>query len=262
MCLVFFGASATMAAPKSEYWPAFDRFTPQSTFKVDHSSWGDFLKKYLHMDGHFGTYVAYADVEDDDRRKLDEYIDRLTALDPGMLNRSEAKAYWINLYNALTVQLILRHYPVETIRDIHEGWFAFGPWDDIITTVSGQPLTLNDIEHRILRPLWQDYRIHFAVNCASLGCPDLSPVPYEASHLDEQLDAAERRFLAQKKAVHREGDGWQLSSLFDWYAEDFGGRAGVTRLILKHHPEWVGRLEPESPIDFDYDWRLNQWPMR
>ncbi|RMF13545.1 MAG: DUF547 domain-containing protein [Gammaproteobacteria bacterium] len=261
MILVLMGVPDAQAAPRAEYWAAFDHFATQ-TVQVDHSSWAAFLKKYVHEDVSGQTRVAYGEVTETDRGNLKAYIRRLSGLDPRTLDRPEAMAYWINLYNALTVQLVLAHYPVETIRSIHEGWFAFGPWDDPLITVAGHTLTLNDIEHRILRPLWKDYRIHFAVNCASLGCPDLNPEPYYAGRIEAQLAGAQERFLAQHKAVHQEGGHWVLSSIFDWYGEDFGGRPGVIRLILRHSPQWTGKLTEDSALKYDYDWRLNQWPAR
>lgn len=113
-----------------------------------------------------GNRFRYKAVSDTDHQKLKDYLDYLSRLTPVEYPREIQKAYWINLYNALTVDLILQHYPVESITDIGS-WYHFGPWDDEVVTASGQPLTLNDIEHRILRPLWEDNRIHYAVNCAS-----------------------------------------------------------------------------------------------
>ena len=113
------------------------------------------------------------------------------------LGRDEQCAYWINLYNALTLEVVLDHYPVDSIRDIDisPGLFSQGPWGKKLITVEGEQVSLNDIEHRILRPIWRDPRIHYAINCASLGCPNLQPRPFTGRTLDHALDLAAMRFV-------------------------------------------------------------------
>ena len=252
-------------APKSEYWDYFDHFQPVSQVQINHSSWDAWLKKYLIRDASGTVRVRYAEVTDEDRNRLDAYIGMLSGTDPRQLSRDDAQAYWINLYNALTVRLILNNYPLESITKLGKGWFSFGPWDDPVTRVAGQTLTLNDIEHRILRPLWKDYRIHYAVNCASVGCPNLKPEAWDGSRIDAQLTSAEADFLALPKSARREGDNWILSSIYDWYAEDFGGKAGVIRHLSLKRPGDAASLEDaarQGNIRYDYDWSLNEWPVR
>lgn len=103
------------------------------------------------------------------KQQLKRYIQQMASLDPRDYKKQEQFAYWVNLYNALTVQLVLDNYPTSSIKKLGKGFFSFGPWDDDIIRVAGKKLTLNDIEHRILRPIWRDKRIHYVVNCASLG---------------------------------------------------------------------------------------------
>jgi hypothetical protein len=168
----------------------------------------------------------------------------------------------VNLYNALTVQVILDHYPVDSIRDvdISPGWFADGPWGKELIAVEGTALSLDDIEHRILRPIWQDPRIHYAVNCASIGCPDLQPEPFTADGLDAQLDAAARAYVNDPRGAEVTGDGLVVSKIYTWFQEDFGGTdIGVIRHLRQHaDAELKAQLDGVDAIaDSRYDWSLN-----
>ena len=153
-----------------------------STVRVDHRRWGRFLAAYVRPGENGLNRVAYGSVTAEGRADLGAYLDSLAAVPVSTLSRPEQMAFWINLYNALTVRVVLDHYPVGSIReiDISPGLFSNGPWRAELTTVEGEPLSLDDIEHRILRPIWRDPRIHYALNCASLGCPNLQPGPFEA----------------------------------------------------------------------------------
>src|SRR5262249_38666689 len=141
--------------------------------------------------------IRYAQVTPIDRESLNAYIARLSALLVSKYARAEQLAYWINLYNALTVRLVLDHYPVASIRDIDisPGLFADGPWDKDLITVEGKRITLNDIEHRILRPIWNDPRLHYALNCAALGCPNLQPTAFTSDNADQLMERGARDFI-------------------------------------------------------------------
>ena len=142
---------------------------------VDHGAWGMLLKAYVKPDSSGLNRFDYQHVSSADREALRGYIKGLGKVAVSKLNRSEQYAYWINLYNALTIDVVLTHMPVNSIRDIDisPGLFASGPWDKKLIAVDGIEVSLNDIEHRILRPIWQDPRVHYGVNCASVGCPNL-----------------------------------------------------------------------------------------
>ncbi|KEQ17261.1 DUF547 domain-containing protein [Endozoicomonas numazuensis] len=247
------------AAPSSEYWKLWDKSNEQSLKSVDHSAWGQFLERYLKVSPDVeGRVLAYGKVSAEDRTRLKEYIQSLTKVDPRQYSRAVQMAYWINLYNALTVELILENYPVKSITKIGP-WYAFGPWDQELTKVAGQSLSLNDIEHRILRPLWQDKRIHYAVNCASKGCPDLASEPYTAVNLEKMLAEASRRFINQKKGVEFVGGKLVLSRIYEWYGEDFGARKDLlVHLKANANEKLKKRLEKYTGlIDYRYDWSLN-----
>ncbi len=161
--------------------PSWADHDPTNAERLDHSEWQALLDAYLVTDDPSGVnLVDYAGLQANgaDRERLAGYIDYLQGLDPRRYAKDVQMAYWVNLYNAVTVRVVLDAYPVASIKDIHEGLIpGAGPWGDVHAMVAGEPLTLDNIEHDILRPIWQDNRIHYAVNCASMGCPNLAPEP-------------------------------------------------------------------------------------
>ncbi len=210
-----------------------------------------------------GRLVAYDKVTSEDRKRLTAYIERLTSIDPRQYSRAVQMAYWINLYNALTVDLILKNYPVKSITKLGP-WYSFGPWDESLAKVAGESLSLNDIEHRILRPLWQDKRIHYAVNCASKGCPDLASEPYTAVNLERMLSEAAQRFINQEKGVEFVDGKLVLSRVYEWYGEDFGSKKDLMTHLKAHANDKLKlRLEKYTgPVDYRYDWSLNVYKGR
>jgi hypothetical protein len=163
----------------------------------------------------------------------------------------------------LTVKLILGHYPLSSIRDIDisPGWFSNGPWDAKLIRIEGRDLSLNDIEHRILRPIWKDERIHYAVNCASLGCPNLQPVAFTSMNCEDLLEKGARAYINHSRGVRREGRDLVLSKIYAWFEEDFGGSLmSILRHLRKYAdpPLTEGLQGVPGDIDYQYDWRLNE----
>lgn len=246
---------------------ALETFRPEAAADgdpFDHGPWQDFLDRYLETDTASGIHlVRYAAVSAEDRRRLDAWLMELASTDPRGASRDAQMAYWINLYNGLTVQLILEHPDVDSIRDISSGLFSFGPWDLEVTRVAGQDLTLNDIEHRILRPLYRDPRIHFAVNCASLGCPDLAAEAYRAENLERLLEAGARSYVNHPRGVNLDDGRLTLSSIFDWYRGDFpSGKAALLAWLAGYaEPGLAEALRAyDGRIRHAYDWSLNAAP--
>ncbi|NOQ42661.1 MAG: DUF547 domain-containing protein [Desulfuromusa sp.] len=253
--------TTAFAAPKAELWPRWQANDAQSTTRIDHSAWAQFLDKYLVL-GKSGAanLVRYAAVSSADKDNLTKYIDTLVAVPITKLNRAEQKATWINLYNALTVLTILDHYPVESIRDIRSGWFSSGPWDLKLIKVEGIELSLNDIEHRILRPIWQDNRVHYAVNCASLGCPNLQPEPFTAENSNRLLEKAAHEYVNSTRGVDLAGGELTLSSIYDWFQADFGGTDATMLAHLGKFaaPALAAKLKSyRGTISYQYSWDLN-----
>lgn len=235
--------------------------TADAARDVDHSAWGAFLKKYVRTGAPDGVNrVAYGAVTAADRATLEAYIAQLQRLDPTRLSRDAAFAYWANLYNAITVDLVVENWPVKSIKDIRSG-FLPGPWKRDIATVDGETLSLDDIEHGILRAYFGDNRVHYAVNCASFGCPNLAPEPFTAKRLDAQLDAAARAYINNPRGAHFDDDGrLVVSSIYNWFKEDFGGTdAGVlTHLKRYADPALSAKLANVTKIDgYAYNWNVN-----
>jgi hypothetical protein len=160
------------------------------------------------------------------------------------------------------LRLVLERYPVKSIRDISlgGGLFTVGPWGAKLVAVKGERLSLDDIEHRILRPLWRDPRIHYVVNCASVGCPDVPPAPLTGANAEATLDAAARAYINHPRGANVRDGRLTVSSIFRWYREDFGdSEAGVLAHLRRYAaPGLAAQLKDVRGIDrYEYDWSLN-----
>lgn len=257
-----FGWTSATAAPAAVLWPRWEAHDPNAEAVINHGIWGSLLERYLVTGADGINRFAYGDVTEADRKELDRYLQTLADTPISRYNRPTQMVYWINLYNALTVQVVLDHYPTTTIRDIDisPGLFSDGPWGKKLLTIEGEMVALDDIEHQILRPIWRDPRIHYALNCASIGCPNLQPVPFAADLLDRQLDAAAIDFVNHQRAISIQDGKVLISSIYRWFHDDFGS---TDQRILAHlkayaSPDLAMKLEGFTSIDDDaYDWRLN-----
>jgi hypothetical protein len=250
------------AAPKAQLWDFWLPHDPGSVERVEHTFWDNFLKKYI-IPGNDGiNRIPYGKVSESDRNALKDYISRLSKVSVLLLSRAEQLPYWINLYNAITVNVILDHYPVESIRDIDisPGWFSDGPWGKKLAKIEGMEVTLDEIEHRILRPIWKDPRIHYAVNCASIGCPNLQSEAFTAENSNRLLDKGAREYVNHERGAELRENKVKVSSIYKWFISDFGGNdAGIIKhLQLFASPELKRQLESAKRISgHDYDWSLN-----
>ena len=231
----------------------------------EHDAFSKLLARYVSADSdgvHRVDYASWA-VSEEDSNKLDNYIAELASQDLfAIADRDAQFASWVNLYNALTIELILENYPVTSIRKIKSGLFSTGPWRREVVTIAGRAMSLDDIEHGVLRKSWDESRVHYAVNCASIGCPNLAPIAWEAARLEADLDAAARSYVNHPRGAFISEDGkLTVSSIYKWFDEDFGGdHAGViAHLKIYAAPELSARLETISRIsDYRYDWSLNE----
>ncbi len=259
--LVVSSCAATGPDP-AVFWSDHDDANPAS---IRHDLWQEILDARLVTDDPSGVHLFdYGGLQASpgDRSRLRGYLSHLESIDPRRYSRDEQMAYWINFYNALTVEVVVSEYPVDSIRNIHQGIVPLsGPWGDVRAAVAGQGLTLDNIEHDILRALWRDPRIHYAVNCASLGCPNLLPTVFRAETLEPMLEAAARGYINHPRGVDVRGPTSAVaSSIYDWFQEDFGGtEAGVRDHLLRYaEPDLASRLAAfEGSFDYEYDWALN-----
>ena len=255
-------ASTVHAAPKSELIPFWNKSDESNKTVIDHSDWQYTLDTYLDSQHASGVNLFnYGKVSKADRARLQGYLKTLTSLDPRSYSKQEQFAYWVNLYNALTVELILENYPVDTITDLGESFFGFGPWNDEITKIQGKKLTLNNIEHNILRPIWNDARIHYAVNCASFSCPNVAAKAFTSENTEALLEAAASDYVNHERGVTFDDGELLVSSIYHWYKIDFGGndQSLIAHLAKYAKPELRTKLQQyKGDLDHHYDWGLNQ----
>jgi len=240
----------------------------------DHSEWNRLLDRFVSATQTCdSTTIDYADVQGQ-RGRLRSYLDRLSGVEAETFAawpESRRLAFLINAYNAWTVELILGEYPdIASIKDIG-GWFG-SPWKKAIAPLFGKKRTLDEIEHGMIRGSgeFNEPRIHFAVNCASIGCPALRSEAYVADRLDAQLEAQTRNFLQDRRRNRWHDGRLHVSPLFKWYREDFEtGWRGSDSLadFLARYAEALGLSEAQADalrtgsVEFrytEYDWRLNE----
>ncbi len=223
--VIVVATAMTPEAPPSQLWHRWEAHDPTSTRTIDHRAWEAFLTRYLRIGADGVHRVAYSRVTAPDRAALDAYIAELAGLPISGYNRAEQLAYWINLYNALVVRadprpLPDRQHPRHRPRRRRA---ARGPWDEKLVEVEGQPVSLSDIQNRILRPIWHDPRVLYALSCGAVSCPNLQPEPYQADRLEHQLSKAAMVYVNDPRCIQIDGNRLSVSSLYRWYAADFGG---------------------------------------
>ncbi|WP_083206241.1 DUF547 domain-containing protein [Stappia indica] len=249
MVVAGIGAAALVRAPRAE------------AAEPPHEAFTELLQRYVAAGGDGLNRVRYARFREEGRTALDRYIESLAGVAASRLPRDEAFAYWVNLYNAVTLQVVLAHYPVASIRDIDlgGGFFSRGPWRKDLVRVEGRDLSLDDIEHEILRKRWREPRVHYAVNCASIGCPNLARRAYRARDLERMLDEGARAFINHPRGVEAKAEGLRVSRIYSWFDEDFGSERDLRRHWRSHADGTLAaRLDANPPvIGYDYDWRLN-----
>lgn len=214
-----------------------------------HQSWNDLVKKNVSPSGKV-DYKGFAN----HKKQLNAYLTALKNAHPHRgWSANERMAYWINAYNAFTVKLILKHYPVESIKDI--GGKSQSPWKIDFINIQGKTYTLNDIEHNILREQFNEPRIHFAVNCASVSCPRLLNAAYSPNKLETQLNKQAQYFINQSGKNTINKNQVRISKVFKWYSEDFTQNRSLIDYLNKYADI---RISPDAEIEYkDYDWSLN-----
>jgi len=234
---------------------------PAAAAGLDAALYGALLEAHTTpTDGVAGVLVDYTEVRRDPRWST--LLGQVAAQDLEGASRAQRLAFWINAYNILAIDLVARHFPLESIRDI--GSFFRPVWDRPAGTAAGAERTLGGIEHEILREMGEP-RIHAAIVCASTSCPPLARTPFTAEELDAQLDAAVRTWLASERKgvrIDRAGREVTLSPIFDWFEEDFEPAGGVLGFVARHLPAdeaaWLRAERDRISVEhFDYDWSVN-----
>ncbi len=256
------GAGVVFAAPKSKvilYWLKED---PNSTKTLSHGMWDKLLKRYVKTHPSRINRVDYRGFLRGGRSTLARYLKAMQSLSPTTYNRDEQQAYWINLYNAAVLRVVLDNYPLETIRKAKEPNLTKGPWESKILEIEGRPVSLDDIEHRVLRPIWQDPRVHYALTSASLGSPGLLPTAYTSRNISQLLRLSAIAFINHPRGVQIRGGNLYVSSVYHWYLKDFGG--SVPSLIRHLEQYAVGGLKKglqtyQGSYSHRFNWSLNNY---
>ncbi len=237
-------AAAATAVAATTATAVKEKEMPKKTATVDHSSWDKLLRKHVTSAGKVNYKAIKAD-----EASLDAYLKKLS---DNPINkewsRNEKMAYWINAYNAYTVKLIVDNYPVKSILDLHGG----KAWDHSWIKLGDKTYTLNDIEHKILRPQFKDPRIHFAVNCAATSCPPILNRAWTAGNLNKTLELQTKKFI-NDSSYNNIGSEVAVSKIFEWYKEDFGD---LNTYLNKYA---TTPIADGTSINFkEYDWALNK----
>lgn len=226
--------------------------TAVSQNSVSHQKWTELLQKYVDPYGK----VDYKGFKADEAR-LDEYLDLLSNNAPTNYWKVEdQKAYWINAYNAFTVKLILKNYPLKSIMEIKEG--EKNAWNIPFIKIGEKLYTLDYIEKTMLLGQFNDSRIHFAVNCSAVSCPILRDKAYVPENLDIQLRLSARRFINDKRFNILSENHLQISQIFNWYKDDFLKEAPSIQAYIDEHTPHVDVSSKASLNFLDYNWSLNE----
>ena len=251
-----------IAEVRMDLWPRWEAHQPGSTERIDHSAWDRFLVAYT-VAGEDGIVrLAYGRVSEADKASLDAYVAALGQVSVSRLDRPEQLAFWSNLYNALAVKIVLDNYPVASIRELNlsRGISEWGPFGAKLASVEGEQLSLDDILHRILRPIWREPRVHYLLNPATIGAPNLPRRAVTSANLNELMTQGGRDYVNHPRAVTVRGGEAQVSSIYAWYESDFGGgEKGVIAHLRRFAAPALGALLARSRgITSDsYNWTLN-----
>jgi hypothetical protein len=229
--------------------------------RVDHAAWSKLLAKYVDAEG----LVDYKRWKAQDQPALDRYLQGLTKVDPAKLaDKPERIAFWINAYNALTIKGMLKFHPTPSIKKHTSVLWGFHFWDDVRITVAGKERSLDHIEHAILRKM-DEPRMHFAIVCASIGCPRLRRAAYTGPQLEKQLAAGAREFFASRSYFQIDAGSTTVkaSHILKWFREDFGGTDANIFAFARRWTTDPARLallaRPGLTLEFlEYDWGINE----
>ena len=259
---LFFVSTSALASFHKHIWPKWQAHNPLSQAVISHQQWQDFLTKCVYTNAEGINLVDYPHLTENDLTHLKQYIKHLSKININDYNRSEQLAFWLNLYNALIVQIIADYYPVDTVQEVNisPGLFSVGPWGANLVTIGGTQLTLDDIQNRIIRAIWNDPRTLYAINDGCIGAPNLSKQAYQGSTIDKQLNLATRDYINSMRGLQIIEGKLILSKMYEWYFDDFGGSESdivhhLTHFANKSLHEDLSKIA--SINSYTYNWHLN-----
>jgi hypothetical protein len=243
-------------------WPKWEVHNPLSKSVISHQEWQDFLTRRVIINGEGISLVDYPNLTEVDLETLKHYIDHMSQINIDNYNRNEQLAYWLNLYNAIVVQVVADYYPVETVQevDISPGLFSVGPWGANLVTIAGTQLSLDDIQNRIIRAIWNDPRTHYALNDGSIGAANLSAQAFQGATIETQLNQAASGYINSLRGIQIIDGKLIVSKIYDWYLDDFGANELdlISHLLHYANEPLRNHLKHTSSIhSYIYNWHLN-----
>lgn len=243
-------------------WPIWLEHNPLSTQTIQHDEWQAFLSHSIITDSEGINLVDYGHLKKTDTLLLKDYIDRMSKIPIGEYNRNEQLAFWLNLYNAVTVYTISQYYPISSIEEINisPGLFSIGPWGAKLVSVNNIALSLDEIENRIIRPVWNDPRCHYAINNGSIGSPNLAKQAYLGQLIEQQLNKSAINYVNSLRGVQIIDNELVVSKIYEWFGEDFGENKQniINHLLVFAQQPLKSKLKHINHINnYFYNWHLN-----
>jgi hypothetical protein len=259
---LFLMANVANASFNKSLWSKWELNNPLAKTIIPHDDWQKFLNEHVITNEEGINLVDYPNLSEDDHDLLKRYIDKMTAIDITSYNRDEQLAFWLNLYNALTVQIVANYYPITSIEEINisPGLFSIGPWGKKLITINNTMLSLDDIQNRIIRPIWNDPRTLYATNNASIGAANLSKKAYRGATIETALNEAAFAYINSLRGVQVIEGMLIVSKVYDWFQEDFGGAQQdvITHLKQFAKEPLQSQLRHVNDIEnYMYNWHLN-----
>ncbi len=254
--------NVAIASFHKNLWPKWQAHNPISTDTISHQEWQDFLTRRVITNDEEINLIDYPQMTKADINGLDHYITHLSQINISAYNRNEQLAYWLNLYNAVVVKIVAGYYPIDTVRDVNisPGLFNVGPWGANMVTIAGTQLSLDDIQNRIIRAIWNDPRTHYAVNDGTIGSANLSKNVYQGSIIDQQLNQAAFRYINSLRGIQVIDGKLVVSKIYGWYLDDFGGNESnvISHLsFFAKEPLRTQLKKITSITSYIYNWHLN-----
>jgi hypothetical protein len=237
------------------------KYTLDSKQFVDHTPWARLLTKYVLVESDGNNLILYGNFTMEDRTHLDHYINGLCVFPIETLNRREQYAFWLNLYNALVVRLVLSRYLILSINDIKFGFTPLtrSPFQQKLVSIKDEPLSLSDIRQNILIPLFDDPRIHYGLCDAAIGSPNIQTKPFTGDWVDRMLDGAALDFINHPKGLKIQNGGVILSGVFENHPNEFGAGLYRNLLHIKNYamPGLLDEIDIKIPVRYEFNWSLN-----
>jgi hypothetical protein len=256
----FMGMSSAIAAQPGQPWSIWAKSNESNRNSIDHRQWNELLSKHVVNTGQGVNRFRYGSIDKNEQKRLSGYIAYLEKIDPRDYSREEQKAYWLNLYNALTVRLVSANYPKKSIRDIGVQAAGNSLLDKPLVQVAHTPISLNDIENRILRPIWKDHTIHFGLNCTDMTCPGLLPQAFTGKNVTALLKQSGRDFINKQNGVTLKNGKLFAAGIFGQYRSDFAKDDKMMLKVFAHYAEdrlALYLLGFQGKIDYVHDHSLN-----